>query len=77
VFAEPANRATAATAILDVVVGLGHKIGVEVIAQGLESEADMATAAGSGCGYGQGHLIGRPVPPEHLEAYLDGHRSPA
>jgi diguanylate cyclase (GGDEF)-like protein/PAS domain S-box-containing protein len=75
IFAEPAGRSGVVTAIIDVVVKLGVQIGVEVIAQGLETEADLEVARAAGCHFGQGYLLSWPVPPEHLEAWLDGHRS--
>ena len=75
IFGEPAAR-TGATAIVDVVVKLGRHIGLEVIAQALESESDVAVAGAAGCRYGQGYVLSRPAPPEHLEAYLDEHRVP-
>ena len=74
-FTEPAGRTTPATPILDVVVGLGRKLGVEVIAGGLEAEAHLDVVRAAGCRYGQGYLFGRPVPAEHLEAFLESHRS--
>jgi diguanylate cyclase (GGDEF)-like protein/PAS domain S-box-containing protein len=76
IFGEAAARASVVTAIVDVVVKLGRHIGVEVIAQRLESAADLAVAQAAGCGYGQGYVVSRPAPPEHLEAYLDAHRVP-
>jgi diguanylate cyclase (GGDEF)-like protein/PAS domain S-box-containing protein len=76
IFGEPAARTGAASAIVDVVVKLGRHIGVEVIAQGLEADEDLAVAREAGCRFGQGYVVSRPVPPEHLEAYLDAHRSP-
>jgi diguanylate cyclase (GGDEF)-like protein/PAS domain S-box-containing protein len=76
IFGEPAARTGVVTAIVDVVVKLGRHIGVEVIAQGLESAADLEVARAAGCQYGQGYVVSRPAPPEHVEAYLDTHRLP-
>jgi diguanylate cyclase (GGDEF)-like protein/PAS domain S-box-containing protein len=75
ILTQPARRAGVAAAIIDVVVKLGQTIGVEVMAQGLESEADLEVAREAGCRYGQGFLIGRPMPSEHVEAFLDARRS--
>jgi diguanylate cyclase (GGDEF)-like protein/PAS domain S-box-containing protein len=74
-FTEPAGHTGPATAIVDVVVKLSAQIGLEVIAQGLESAADLDAARAAGCRFGQGYVLSRPVPPERLEAYLDSHRS--
>jgi EAL domain-containing protein (putative c-di-GMP-specific phosphodiesterase class I) len=74
-FGEPAGRDGPATAIIDVIVKLSGQIGVEVAAQGLAAVADLEAARAAGCRYGQGHLFSQPLPPEHLEAYLDAARS--
>ncbi len=62
--------------IIDVVVGLGRRLGLEIVAEGLEDEAHLDLVRAGGCRYGQGYLLGRPQPAEHFEAYLDSHRSP-
>ena len=72
-FTEPAGRRGPATPIIEAVVELGHRIGVDIIAGGLEAEAHLDVVRAAGCRFGQGYLFGRPVPPEHLEAFLETH----
>jgi PAS domain S-box-containing protein len=74
VFGTPAGKPVAPNAIIDVMVKLGDQLGMEVVAHGLEDERDLDVARAAGCRYGQGNLLSRPVPPEHLEAYLELHR---
>ncbi len=74
VFAEPAGRTGPATPIIDVVVGLGRRLGLEIVAEGLEAVAHLDVVRAAGCRYGQGCLFGRPEPAEHFEAYLEAHR---
>ena len=74
-FTEPAGRTGPAAPILDVVVGLGDRLGVDVIASGLEDEGHLAAVRAAGCRYGQGYLFHRPAPGEHVEAYLEQHRT--
>jgi diguanylate cyclase (GGDEF)-like protein len=76
VFTEPAGRAGPPTPIIEAIVGLGRRLGLQVIAAGLEAEAHLDVVRAAGCRFGQGYLFGRPVPPEHLEAFLETHRSP-
>ncbi|WP_328476054.1 EAL domain-containing protein [Actinoplanes sp. NBC_00393] len=57
-------------ALLDVAVTLGHRLGLEVVAHGVQEEADLETAQAAGCRLGQGDLLGRPMPAERLEAML-------
>jgi len=68
-FADPA------TALVDVVVGLGARLGFEVAAVGVENEAELATVRGAGCHTGQGELLAPPSHPERLEAFLEEHRA--
>jgi diguanylate cyclase (GGDEF)-like protein/PAS domain S-box-containing protein len=62
-------------AVIDVVVSLGRRLGLEIVAKGLESDGEIRRARNAGCLYGQGFALGRPAPAERMEAYLDSHRS--
>jgi diguanylate cyclase (GGDEF)-like protein len=62
-------------AVLDVVVSLGRRLGLEVVAKGLETDDEIQRARDAGCLYGQGFALGRPAPAERIEAYLDTHRT--
>jgi diguanylate cyclase (GGDEF)-like protein/PAS domain S-box-containing protein len=61
--------------VIDVVVSLGRRLGLEIVAKGLETEDEIARARDAGCLYGQGFALGRPAPAERIEAYLDTHRT--
>ncbi len=67
--ARPVDRSAP---IIDVMVGLGRRLGIDVIALGLEAPAQLDVVRGAGCRLGQGHLFARPQPAERTEAYLDG-----
>jgi EAL domain-containing protein (putative c-di-GMP-specific phosphodiesterase class I) len=62
-------------AVIDVVVSLGRRLGLEIVAKGLETEDEIVRAREAGCLYGQGFALGRPGPAERIEAYLDSHRA--
>ncbi|MBM2614752.1 EAL domain-containing protein [Actinoplanes sp. LDG1-06] len=74
VFADPVETFRQAGAVMDVAVTLGRRLGMEVIAHGLEDALDLDTAQTAGCRLGQGDLLGRPMPAEHLEALLENSR---
>ncbi|MCO8276742.1 EAL domain-containing protein [Actinoplanes sp. TRM 88003] len=70
---DPALSFRQPGAVMDVAVTLGKRLGLEVVAQGLEDGADLDAAQSAGCRLGQGNLLGRPMPAERLEALLDQH----
>ncbi|OZV77736.1 GGDEF-domain containing protein [Micromonospora echinospora] len=57
--------------MVDIVMRLGHQLGLEVIAEGVTSPTELAAVVAAGCRFGQGALFGWGVPAEHLEAMLD------
>ena len=53
------------------VVGIGAALGVDVVASGVETTAQLAVLESLGCGYAQGFLLSRPVGLAALVALLD------
>jgi len=74
---EPGHRQGPTRPVIDVVVGLGRRLGLELIVEGVETRSRLDEALTAGCRLGQGFLLGRPMPAEHLEAYLEDHRTPS
>lgn len=54
--------------IIQLVVQLAKYSNLKVIAEGIESEAELATLMRLGVSYGQGYLLGRPNPKSHYFA---------
>ncbi|MFI7600861.1 putative bifunctional diguanylate cyclase/phosphodiesterase [Actinoplanes sp. NPDC049681] len=75
--AEPESRTGMAAPLVDVVVRLGHRLGLEVLAEGIGTPAQREVVEEAGCRLGQGSLFGWGVPAEHLEAQLRTARSSA
>ncbi|MFI5931403.1 putative bifunctional diguanylate cyclase/phosphodiesterase [Actinoplanes sp. NPDC051494] len=75
--AEPESRTGMAAPLVDVVVRLGHRLGLEVLAEGIGTPAQREVVEEAGCRLGQGSLFGWGVPPEHLEAQLRNARQSA
>jgi PAS domain S-box-containing protein len=73
VFGQPADGSGQVRAVMDVIVALGRRLGLEVIAHGLQGPEDLVTVQAAGCRLGQGDLLGQPMPAEHLEALLEKH----
>ncbi|MEO3781346.1 EAL domain-containing protein [Micromonospora sp. B11E3] len=57
--------------LTDVVVGLGDRLGLQIVAEELETTAQADAAARAGCRYGQGFALARPATAERVEAYLE------
>ncbi|BCW90770.1 hypothetical protein sos41_39450 [Alphaproteobacteria bacterium SO-S41] len=58
-------------AIIRAVLYLGESFGLDVIAEGIETEAQRAQLIKNGCTEGQGYLFGRPMAPEDFAAAFD------
>jgi diguanylate cyclase (GGDEF)-like protein len=54
-------------AVILTIIALGRSLGIEVLAEGVETEAQQAFLAQHDCNSVQGYLLGRPVPPESLK----------
>jgi diguanylate cyclase (GGDEF)-like protein len=52
--------------IVDAIIGLSRSLGVDTVAEGVETELQAATLQGLGCRQAQGYLFGRPVPVKEL-----------
>ncbi|KFN43734.1 sensor domain-containing protein [Arenimonas metalli] len=52
------------------VVSLGHALGMEVVAEGVETEAILAMLREQGCDQAQGYLFTRPLEPAALGTWL-------
>ena len=51
-------------------IDLGRNLGLEVVAEGVESEPIWNTLRELGCTVAQGYFLSRPLPPEELGAWL-------
>ena len=58
--------------IIEAIVMLGHKLGMKVCAEGVETLEAFKFLAATGCDKQQGYFIGKPVPAEELKSLI-GH----
>ncbi|MFC4021399.1 EAL domain-containing protein [Micromonospora sp. GCM10011542] len=57
--------------LIDVVVSVGERLGVEIVAEELETPAQVDGAHRARCRYGQGFGLARPATAERVEAYFE------
>ncbi|MEO8464205.1 MAG: EAL domain-containing protein [Gammaproteobacteria bacterium] len=57
--------------ILEGSLGLAKRLGMQAVAEGVESEDDWHLLREIGCDIGQGYLIGRPMPSARIPQWLD------
>ena len=55
-----------AAAIVAAIIQLSHSLGLQPLAEGIETQAQLEFVLEHGCTLGQGYLLGRPVPADQL-----------
>jgi len=61
------------SAITNAAIQMAHGLGLDVVAEGIESEEIWDRLRQMGCDYGQGFWIARPMPIDDLLAWIDEH----
>ena len=56
--------------IVEAIVLMAHKLGLKVVAEGVETQAQRDVLRTAGCDYGQGYLFARPVPFDVFESLV-------
>jgi EAL domain-containing protein (putative c-di-GMP-specific phosphodiesterase class I) len=52
------------------IIVMAHALGMTVIAEGIETQAQLDLLRAAGCDYGQGYLLARPMSVVECEAFL-------
>jgi diguanylate cyclase (GGDEF)-like protein/PAS domain S-box-containing protein len=58
-------------ALSEAIIMMAHKLGLKVIAEGVETETQASLLKDAACDYVQGYLYTKPIPPEALESMLE------
>jgi diguanylate cyclase (GGDEF)-like protein/PAS domain S-box-containing protein len=61
----PRDRGSAA--IVTAIIQLAHSLGVQPLAEGIETQEQLDFLIAQGCRLGQGYLLGRPVPADDID----------
>ena len=66
-FVRDIIRDSSDAAIVEATLALANTLALEVVAEGIETEAQLTRLKACGCRVGQGYLFGRPMPAEEFE----------
>ena len=69
-FVRTALQGPGTVAIVRAIIEMARALELEVVAEGIETEAERAFLAASQCAMGQGYLFARPMPAAAFEAFL-------
>jgi diguanylate cyclase (GGDEF)-like protein len=61
------DRSQRSSAVVGAILALAHSLGLEVVAEGIETEAQRQALVAMGCLFGQGYLFGRPQATSHYD----------
>jgi EAL domain-containing protein (putative c-di-GMP-specific phosphodiesterase class I) len=75
-FIQAMNHDSKSAAVVWTAIQLGHRFGMTVIAEGVETEEQWHRLRAWNCDLAQGHLISRAVPSHDLMAWLAGDDPP-
>jgi diguanylate cyclase (GGDEF)-like protein/PAS domain S-box-containing protein len=57
-------------ALCEAIIVMAHKLGLKVIAEGIETKQQRDLLSAAGCDYGQGHFFSKALPAEEFELLL-------
>lgn len=60
--------------LVTAILAMAEQLGLETLAEGVETQAEHAMLAQLGCGHVQGYVIARPLPPQAVEPWVRRHR---
>ena len=55
---------------MNAVIGMGRRLGLNTLAEGVETEAERDALRAAGCDDIQGYLLGKPMPATGIDALL-------
>lgn len=69
-FVRRLDRDPAARSIVSAIVTAGHELGLQVVAEGVETAAGLELVTAAGCDLVQGYHLARPMPAAALDAWF-------
>ncbi len=69
-FVDGVGRESEDDAIASAILAMARTLGLRCVAEGVETEEQLATLKAKGCDVGQGYLIGKPMPARAFAAWM-------
>jgi len=69
-FVKDIGTSSGADSIVSAIIGVAQSLGKEIVAEGIELDAQRAFLKENGCDMGQGYLWSRPVPADEFAAFV-------
>lgn len=73
-FVSPIKEMGTNTEIVRTIIDLAKNLGLSVVAEGIETEAQLETLRSLSCDYGQGFFLARPMGISDIQEFLSGKR---
>ena len=71
-FVSRVSGSPSLTTIVSSTIELGHRLGMKVVAEGVEDSDDYALLRELGCDTAQGYYMSPPLPPDAFAAWMEG-----
>ncbi|MBK7657130.1 MAG: EAL domain-containing protein [Betaproteobacteria bacterium] len=56
--------------LCEAMIVMAHKLGLKVVAEGIETQAQLDFLVNAGCDFGQGYLFSKPLPAKDFTDYM-------
>jgi EAL domain-containing protein (putative c-di-GMP-specific phosphodiesterase class I) len=73
-FVSGMNKDAQSAAIVHSTIELGHRLGMIVVAEGVETDQELSALKQFGCDYAQGYHVCRPMRADDVVTWLDSTR---
>jgi len=57
-------------ALCEAMIVMAHKLGLKVVAEGIETQGQLDLLVSAGCDFGQGYLFAKPLPAREFTDYM-------
>jgi diguanylate cyclase (GGDEF)-like protein len=74
-FVNRIGKITRDTEIVQTVITLAHRLGMDVVAEGIETTTQLRLLKNLGCEFGQGYLFAKPLPEQEVVMFMENWRS--